>query len=92
MKPSHDHSDHVSGCQTVTGAPDDGCHPVRGQESIVGGHYGIVINDDPYGIKASSREGMHKNPAPNPGSSREPSRDDVVIQTNIPNKRTINRR
>ena len=86
MKHPHDHSDHISGCQTVTGPPDDGSNPTRGQETTVGGHKGKVTYDDPYGVKAALREGMHMSPPPNPASSREPSAEDIVIQTNIPNK------
>lgn len=86
MKNTHDHGDHVSGRQIVTGPPDDGSNPAEGEETTVGGHQGIVINDDPYGVKGASREGTHLNPAPNPASPRAPSRDDVVIQTNIPNQ------
>ena len=92
MEKPHDHSDHISGYQTVTGPPDDGSNPVKGQETTVGGHTGTVIDDDPHDIKAFAREGMHKNPTGNPGRPRTPSRDDIVIRTGIPNKRPRDRR
>ena len=87
MKKTHDHGDHISGRQIVTGPPDDGSNPARGQETTVGGHMGTVINDYPYGVKAASHQGAHLNSAPNPAGPRAPSPDDVVIQTNIPNER-----
>ena len=92
MKLPHDHGDHISGYQIVTGPPDDGSHPAKGQETNVGGHKGTVIYDDPYGIKAASREGMHGSLPGNPARPREPSRDDIVIRTNIPNNRPDHRR
>lgn len=86
MQTTHDHGDHISGRQIVTGIPDDHSNPARGQETTVGGHEGIVINDDPYGVKAAAQAGAHLNPPPNPANPRAPSPDDVVIQTNIPNQ------
>ncbi len=92
MKHPHDHSNYIGGFQIVTGPPDDGADPTRGQETTVGGHHGRVIDNDPYGVKKALREGMHINPPGNPSRPRTPSPNDVVIQTNILNRRPNLRR
>ena len=82
MKHPHDHRDYTGGYQIVIGPPDDGTNPVQGHEGTVGGHRGIVINDDPYGAK--TYPGV--NTPHNLGGNRIPSRDDIVIRTNVPNQ------
>ena len=88
MKNPHKHSDFITGCQTVTGPPDEEVTCFIGQDATVGGHTGTVIEDDPYGAKTAKAQGIAPQIPADPGSPEyEPSENDIVIQTKIPNKR-----